>query len=51
MEPIKELFETIEDPRHEGYIRHRLGEVLILVMGAVICGVTELADMMVCFEN
>jgi predicted transposase YbfD/YdcC len=51
MEEIKEMFSVIDDPRHAGYIKHRLCEVLIMVMGAVICGITELADMMVYFEN
>ena len=51
MEEIKELFETIEDKRHQGYVKHKLSEILIMVMGAVICGITELADMMVYFEK
>lgn len=51
MMDIKKLFSTIADERHEGYIKHQLCDVLILVMSAVICGVTELADMMVYFEN
>lgn len=51
MEQIKELLSRIEDPRHAGYVKHKLCDVLIMVMGAVICGITELADMMVYFEN
>ena len=51
MEKIKELFETIEDNRHQGYVKHKLSEILIMVMGGVVCGITELADMMVYFEK
>lgn len=51
MEEIKTKFSVIEDPRHEGYIKHKLSDILILVMGAVICGMTELADMMTYFKS
>jgi len=51
MEQIKVLFETIEDKRHQGYVKHKLSEILIMVMGAVVCGITELSDMMVYFEK
>lgn len=51
MKEIKGLFAVIEDPRHESYVDYPLCDILILVMGAVICGVTELIDMMVYFEN
>jgi len=51
MEEIRRLFAEIEDPRHKSYVEHELCNILILVMGAVICGVTELIDMMVYFEN
>jgi len=44
-------FEVLKDWRHEGYVKHKLSDILVLVMGAVICGITELADMMVFFEN
>ena len=51
MKEIKGLFAVIEEPRHESYIDYPLCDILILVMGAVICGVTELIEMMVYFEN
>lgn len=51
MEEIKSRFAIIEDSRHKSYVEHQLCDILILVMGAVICGVTELIDMMVYFEN
>jgi predicted transposase YbfD/YdcC len=51
MENIREKFESIEDPRHQGYIKHKLSDVLILIMGAVASGITEMADMMVYFKS
>jgi predicted transposase YbfD/YdcC len=51
MEEINELFSTIEDKRHPGYVKHNLVDVLIMIMGGVICGITELADMMVYFKS
>lgn len=51
MEEIRGLFSNIEDSRHQGYVKHELVDVLIMIMGGVICGITELADMMVYFES
>jgi predicted transposase YbfD/YdcC len=51
MEEIEERFNAIKDPRHQSYVTYRLSEILVPVMCAVICGITELADMMVYFEN
>jgi predicted transposase YbfD/YdcC len=51
MEGIRGLFAVIEDIRHPGYVKHKLVDILIMIMGGVICGITELADMMVYFES
>lgn len=51
MDDIREKFTSIEDTRHQSYIEYVLADVLILVMGAVISGITELSDMMIYFEN
>jgi len=51
MEEIRKKLGNIEDTRHAGYIEHKLVDVLILVMGAVVSGITELADMMVYFAS
>ncbi len=51
MEQIREKFSQTEDTRHSGYVERKLVDVLILVMGSVISGITELADMMVYFAN
>ena len=51
MEEIEGQFNAIKDPQHQSYVAYRLSEILMPVMCAVICGITELADMMVYFEN
>lgn len=51
MKEIREKFSQIEDTRHASYVEHKLVDVLILVMGSVASGMTELADMMVYFAN
>ena len=51
MDEIRAMFSIIEDRRHQGYVRHNLCDILIMIMGGVICGITELADMMIYFEN
>ena len=51
MEEIREKFLQIEDTRHTGYVEHKLVDVLILIMGSVVSGMTELADMMVYFAS
>lgn len=51
MDGIREKFASIEDKRHQWYVEHNLADVLILVMGAVVSGITELADMMVYFSK
>lgn len=51
VDEIRELFATIKDNRHQGYVKHRLVDILIIVMGGAICGITELAEMMVYFKR
>ncbi|MDR1066064.1 MAG: hypothetical protein LBL35_01330 [Clostridiales bacterium] len=46
MENIREKFEEIEDRRHASYVKHNLADALIIVMGAELIRITELADMM-----
>ena len=41
---MREKFEVIVDLRHQGYVVHKLSDVLIIVMGAVLCGLDELGD-------
>ena len=46
MEKLREKFEVIEDWRHQGYVEHKLTDVLIIVMCAVLCGLDELGDIL-----
>jgi predicted transposase YbfD/YdcC len=48
---IKAKFEVIEDHRHQGYIEHKLCDVLTIVMCAVLCGFDQLSDIVMYAEN
>lgn len=51
MEELREKFSVIEDPRHQGYVEHKLEDVLILVLCAVFCGLDSLGNIMIFGEN
>ena len=51
MEDMMKKFSMIEDPRHSGYITHKLANILTIVMCAVLCGLDGLDDIMVYQEN
>ena len=44
-------FEIIEDTRHQSYIKHKLSDILTIVMSAVLCGLDELCDIVTFAEN
>lgn len=44
MEKIKEKFKKIEDQRHQSYTEHRLCDILIIIMCAVLCGIDQLEE-------
>lgn len=44
MEAFAQYFAVIEDPRHSGYICHKLEHVLTIVMCAVLCGLDRLEE-------
>ena len=44
MKDMSVYFGVIEDPRHSGYVRHRLEDVLTIVMCAVLCGLDKLDE-------
>jgi len=48
---MQKYFSEIQDPRHEGYIKHKLADVLTIVMCAVMCRMTELCEIMVFAES
>ena len=43
-EYIERKFRVIEDKRHQSYVEHKLTDVLILIMSAVLCGLDGLAE-------
>lgn len=47
MEEIRERMSRIEDPRHPSYVKHRLADVLIIIMCGVLCGLDTLEDLTV----
>ena len=51
MDKIREMFEEIDDLRHQGYVEHKLSDVLIIVMCAVLCGLDELGDILLFAQN
>ena len=48
---MQEYFAIIDDPRHQGYVKHKLEDILTIVMCAVLCGMDELCDVMTFAQN
>lgn len=44
MEKLKQKLSEIEDKRHQGYVKHSLVNILIIVMCATLCGLDELCE-------
>ena len=51
MEYIREKFSVIEDKRHQSYVEHKLADILIIIMSAVMCGLDGLAEIKTHAEN
>lgn len=51
MKDMSVYFGVIEDPRHSGYVKHRLEDVLTIVMCAVLCGLDKLDEIVAYQEN
>lgn len=51
MEEIKERLLGIEDPRHQSYVKYPLGDILIIIMCAVLNGLDTLGDLVVYAKN
>ena len=43
--------ERFEDPRQQGYVKHKLCDILTMVMCAVICGLDELGAVVTYIQN
>lgn len=44
-------FAEIKDPRHQGYVTHKLSDILTIVMCAVLCGMDKLCDIVAFAQN
>ena len=51
MDKIKEKFEIIEDTRKQGYVEHKLSDILTIVMCAVLCGLDQLSEIVSYAKN
>jgi len=51
MNYIREKLTEIEDRRHQSYVTHKLVDILIIIMVAVLCGLDELGDIVVYAQN
>jgi len=41
---MREYYAGVEDPRYRGFMEHKLGDILILVQCAVMCGLDKLEE-------
>ena len=48
---MQEKFAVIEDPRQQGYVKHKLCDILTMVMCAIICGLDELGTVVTYIGN
>ena len=48
---MQERFAVIEDPRQQGDVKHKLCDILTMVMCAVICGLDELGTVVTYIRN
>ena len=48
---MQEYFKAIEDTRHQSCVKHRLQDILVMIMCAVLCGLDELGAVMVYIRN
>ena len=48
---MQEYFAVIEDLRYQGFVKHKLSDILTIVVCAVLCGMDRLCDIMAYAEN
>ena len=51
MDKIKEKFSSICDTRHQSYVEHKLSDILVITMCAVLCGIDNLNGIISYAEN
>lgn len=48
---MQKYFNEITDSRHSSYVKHRLQDILLMIMCAVLCGLDELGAVMAYTQN
>ena len=48
---MQKYFNEIADNRHPSYVKHRLQDILVMIMCAVLCGLDELGAVVVYIQN
>ena len=51
MDKIKEKFSSICDTGHQSYVEHKLSDILVITMCAVLCGIDSLNGIISYAEN
>lgn len=51
MDKIKEKFLEIQDKRHQSYVEHKLSDILVITVCAVLCGIDSLNGIISYAEN
>jgi len=51
MDKIKEKFLSVQDTRHQSYVEHKLSDILVITMCAVLCGIDSLSGIASYAEN
>jgi hypothetical protein len=51
MHSVCKKLASIEDPRNQSYITHKLIDILIIVMCAVLCGISNLEEIVLYSKN
>jgi len=50
-ERIVQKLKVIKDPRHSGYIKYKLADILSIILCAVLCGLDDLESLHVVREK
>ena len=51
MDKIKEKLLSVQDIRHQSYVEHKLSDILVITMCAVLCGIDTLNGIISYAEN
>ncbi|MCI9080226.1 MAG: transposase family protein [Lachnospiraceae bacterium] len=51
MDKTKEKFLEVQDKRHQSYVEHKLSDIMVITMCAVLCGIDSLNGIISYAEN